>query len=278
MGVMGKIRGLIDYYTYKKNEKNIVPITIEKNKNNLLENKIALVVGGTGGIGLAIAEAFVEAGAKVIIAGTREDKIQKAIGKIGENSKGIQIDLRKVKTFEQKVLEASNQFNEGKIDILVNCAGVHGDQCFGKVSEETWDSVLDVNLKGLFFMTQAVGNYMKKNNIQGHILNVSSAAALKPGYTPYEISKSGVRSFTLGAAAELIPYGIVVNAIAPGPVATAMLGRKEGDTLYTDCIPAKRFATPSEIGQLAVIMVSDMCNLVIGDTFYISGGSGTIKY
>ena len=87
-----------------------------------------------------------------------------------------------------------------------------------------------------------------------------------------------VRSFTLGAAAELIPYGIVVNAIAPGPVATAMLGRKEGDTLYTDCIPAKRFATPSEIGQLAVIMVSDMCDLVIGDTFYISGGSGTIQY
>lgn len=278
MGVMGKIRGVIDYYTYKKNEKNIVPVTIEKNKNNLLENKIALVLGGTGGIGLAIAEAFVEAGAKVIIAGTREDKIQKAIGKIGENSKGIQIDLRKVKTFEQKVLEASKQFNEGKIDILVNCAGVHGDQCFGKVSEETWDSVLDVNLKGLFFMTQAVGNYMKKNNIQGHILNVSSAAALKPGYTPYEISKSGVKSFTLGAAAELIPYGIVVNAIAPGPVATEMLGRKEGDTLYTDCVPSKRFATPLEIAQLAVIMVSDMCNLVIGDTFYISGGSGTIKY
>lgn len=106
---------------------------------------------------------------------------------------------------------------------------------------------------------------MKEKKIKGHILNVSSAAALKPGYTPYEISKSGVRSFTLGAAAELIPYGIVVNAIAPGPVATAMLGRKEGDTLYTDCIPAKRFATPSEIGQLAVIMVSDMCDLVIGD-------------
>lgn len=142
----------------------------------------------------------------------------------------------------------------------------------------TYDAVMNTNLKGLFFMTQIVSNYMKEKKIKGHILNVSSAAALKPGYTPYEISKSGVRSFTLGAAAELIPYGIVVNAIAPGPVATAMLGRKEGDTLYTDCIPAKRFATPSEIGQLAVIMVSDMCDLVIGDTFYISGGSGTIQY
>lgn len=118
---------------------------------------------------------------------------------------------------------------------------------------EKWHAVyrsqIEAIQKGLFFMTQIVSNYMKEKKIKGHILNVSSAAALKPGYTPYEISKSGVRSFTLGAAAELIPYGIVVNAIAPGPVATAMLGRKEGDTLYTDCIPAKRFATPSEIGQ-----------------------------
>ena len=175
-------------------------------------------------------------------------------------------------------MRAIEQFPEKRLDILVNAAGVHGNQCFGEVSEETWDSVLDVNLKGMFFMTQAVGNYMKNNNIKGHILNVSSAAALKPGYTPYEISKSGVKSLTLGVAAELIQYGIIVNAIAPGPVATEMLGRKEGDTLYTDCVPAMRFATPSEIAQLAVIMASDMCNLVIGDTFYISGGSGTIKY
>lgn len=278
MGALGKIKELIDYYFYKKNEKNVVPVTITKNQTNLLIGKVAFIVGGTGGIGLAIADAFVGSGAKVVIAGTRNDKIQEAIEKLGDNAKGIQIDLLDVKTFEQKIQNAANQFDENRIDILVNCAGVHGNQSFGEVSEETWDNVLDVNLKGLFFMTQTVGNYMKQNKIKGHILNVSSAAALKPGYTPYEISKSGVKSFTLGAAAELIPYDIVVNAIAPGPVATEMLGRKEKDTLYTECVPAMRFATPLEIAQLAVIMVSDMCNLVIGDTFYISGGSGTIKY
>lgn len=278
MGALGKVRGLIDYYFYKKSEKNIVPVTITKNQTNLLTSKIALIVGGTGGIGLAIATAFVESGAKVIIAGTHKDKIQKAVENLGANAKGLQIDLLAVNTFEQKIKDAVNLFDENRIDILVNCAGVHGNQSFGEVSEETWNNVLDVNLKGLFFMTQTVGNYMKQNEIKGHILNVSSAAALKPGYTPYEISKSGVKSFTLGAAAELIPYGIVVNAIAPGPVATEMLGRKENDTLYTECVPAMRFATPSEIAQLAVVMVSDMCNLVIGDTFYISGGSGTIKY
>ena len=278
MGVGSKIRELIDYYYSKKNEKNIVPIDIPKNQNNLLENKVALIVGGTGGIGAAIAEAFIEAGAKVIISGTKEEKVKNAVEKLGNCARGIQIELNKVGEFDIKVSQAIALFPENKIDILVNCAGVHGNQTFGSVSETTYDSVMNTNLKGMFFMTQVVSNYMKEERIKGHILNVSSAAALKPGYTPYEISKSGVRSFTLGAAAELIPYGIIVNAIAPGPVATAMLGRKEGDTLYTDCIPAKRFATPSEIGQLAVIMVSDMCNLVIGDTFYVSGESGTIQY
>lgn len=278
MGVGSKIRELIDYYYSKKNEKNVVSINIPKNKSNLLENKVALIVGGTGGIGVAIAESFLEAGAKVIISGTREEKVTKTVEKLGNAVRGIQIDLNNVTEFDNKVSQAISLFSENRIDILVNCAGVHGNQKFGIVSEATYDAVMNTNLKGLFFMTQIVSNYMKEKKIKGHILNVSSAAALKPGYTPYEISKSGVRSFTLGAAAELILYGIVVNAIAPGPVATAMLGRKEGDTLYTDCIPAKRFATPSEIGQLAVIMVSDMCDLVIGDTFYISGGSGTIQY
>ena len=278
MGVGSKIRGLIGYYFKKKNEKNVISVNIPQRKEELLKDKIAFIVGGTGGLGTAIAEAFIAAGAKVIISGTNEEKLQRSVKKLGNNAKGIQIDLKKVISFDEKVLQAVEQFSEKRIDILVNCAGIHGNQRFGEISEDTWDSVLDVNLKGMFFMTQSVGNYMKKNNIKGHILNVSSAAALKPGYTPYEISKSGVKSLTLGVAAELIPYGIVVNAIAPGPVATEMLNWKEGDTLYTDCVPAMRFSTPSEIAQLAVIMVSNMCDLVIGDTFYISGGSGTIKY
>lgn len=277
MSIGTKIREIIDYYFRKKNEKNIVSVNIPKSSEELLKGKIALIVGGTGGIGKAIAEAFISSGAKVVISGTTESKIRKTVEELGINAKGIQIDLNQVSLFDEKIAHVIEQFPENRIDILVNCAGVHGGQKFGNVSEETYDMVMNTNLKGLFFMTQEVGNYMKRKGIKGHILNVSSAAALKPGYTPYEISKNAVRAFTLGAAAELIDYGIVVNAIAPGPVATSMLGYEEGDTLYTDCVPAKRFATPLEIAQLAVIMVSDMCNLVVGDTFYISGGSGTIR-
>ena len=277
MSIGMKIRELIDYYFRKKNEKNIVSVNILKSSEELLKGKIALIIGGTGGIGKAIAEAFISSGAKVVISGTNERKVQKTVEQLGINAKGMQIDLSHVSLFNEKITHVIEQFPEKRIDILVNCAGVHGDQKFGNVSEETYDMVMNTNLKGLFFMTQEVGNYMKRKGIKGHILNVSSAAALKPGYTPYEISKNAVKAFTLGAAAELIDYGIVVNAIAPGPVATSMLGYEEGNTLYTDCVPAKRFATPLEIAQLAVIMVSDMCNLVVGDTFYISGGSGTVK-
>ena len=277
MSIGMKIREILDYYFRKKNEKNIVSVNILKSSEELLKGKIALIIGGTGGIGKAIAEAFISSGAKVVISGTNERKVQKTVEQLGINAKGMQIDLSHVSLFNEKITHVIEQFPEKRIDILVNCAGVHGDQKFGNVSEETYDMVMNTNLKGLFFMTQEVGNYMKRKGIKGHILNVSSAAALKPGYTPYEISKNAVKAFTLGAAAELIDYGIVVNAIAPGPVATSMLGYEEGNTLYTDCVPAKRFATPLEIAQLAVIMVSDMCNLVVGDTFYISGGSGTVK-
>lgn len=277
MSIGMKIREIIDYYFRKKNEKNIVSVNILKSSEELLKGKIALIIGGTGGIGKAIAEAFISSGAKVVISGTNERKVRETVEQLGINAKGMQVDLNHVSLFDEKITHVVEQFPEKRIDILVNCAGVHGDQKFGNVSEETYDMVMNTNLKGLFFMTQEVGNYMKRKGIKGHILNVSSAAALKPGYTPYEISKNAVKAFTLGAAAELIDYGIVVNAIAPGPVATSMLGYEEGNTLYTDCVPAKRFATPLEIAQLAVIMVSDMCNLVVGDTFYISGGSGTVK-
>ena len=133
MGVGSKIRELIDYYCSKKNEKNIVPIDIPKNQNNLLENKVALIVGGTGGIGAAIAEAFIEAGAKVIISGTKEEKVKNAVEKLGDCARGIQIDLNKVGRFDNKVSQAISLFPENRIDILVNCAGVHGDQKFGIV-------------------------------------------------------------------------------------------------------------------------------------------------
>ena len=278
LGIYTKLKELIHFAHKLKSEKNIQAVEITKYESDLLFGKRALIVGGTGGIGFSIANAFINVGCKVVITGTKQETLTYALNKLPRGSSGLVLDLLNPNIFEKKIIEAQDLLAGEKIDIFVNAAGFHGNEPFGSVSEETYDRVLDINLKGMYFMVQAAGDYMKKNGVKGHILNVSSAAALKPAWTPYEISKWGVRALTLGAADELIPYGIVVNAIAPGPVATSMLSFKEGDTLYTDCVPTERFATPKEIAQLAVVMASDLCNLVIGDTFYITGGSGTIRY
>ncbi len=177
----------------------------------------------------------------------------------------------------EKVKTAAAMFPENRIDILVNSAGVVSHSDFLDMSEQEYDSIMDINAKGTFFMSQAAAKYMIENRIKGHILNVTSSSALRPAWTPYQMSKWAVRGLTLGTADKLLPYGIVVNAIAPGPTATPMLGKNgEDDNIYQPNTPAKRYAMPSEIAALATFMVSDMGEMIVGDTFYMTGGSGTI--
>lgn len=258
--------------------KNVVPVYVKKD-DKILSGKTALITGGASGIGLGIAKAFVEAGCRVVIAGRNEAKLKKACDEMGEAAKYIVFDVSQIDKIDEKIQEASKLFcQDGQIDILVNSAGVHGNQHFIDVTESTFDSVMDTNLKGTYFMCQRMGRYMIQNKIKGHILNISSSSALKPAWTPYEISKWGVCAMTKGIAGALIKHGIVVNAIGPGPVATDMLGRDENDTLYMEESPVKRYAVSAEIGQMAVYMASDFCNLVVGDTLYMSGGTGIVKY
>lgn len=261
-----------------KEEKKI-PIPNPINAPELLKDKVALITGGSGGIGLAMAESFIKSGAKVIIAGTNEEKLRSCCEKIGGgglNLSYIVIDVKNVESMPEKVKTAASVFPENRIDILVNSAGVVSHSDFLDMSEQEYDSIMDINAKGTFFMSQAVAKYMIENRIEGHILNVTSSSALRPAWTPYQMSKWAVRGFTLGAADKLLPYGIVVNAIAPGPTATPMLGKNEGDSIYNATCPAGRFAMPSEIAALATFMVSDMGDMIVGDTFYMTGGSGTI--
>lgn len=261
-----------------KEEKKI-PIPAPINASKLLNGKVALITGGSSGIGLAMAESFLKSGAKVIIAGTNEEKLRLCCEKLagGVNLSYIVINVKDVKTMSEKVMTAAAMFPENRIDILVNSAGVVSHSDFLGMSEQEYDNIMDTNAKGTFFMSQAVAKYMIENRIKGHILNVTSSSALRPAWTPYQMSKWAVRGFTLGASDKLLPYGIVVNAIAPGPTATPMLGKNEGDdTIYHPNTPAKRYAMPSEIAALATFMVSDMGDMIVGDTFYMTGGSGTI--
>lgn len=176
----------------------------------------------------------------------------------------------------EKVCTASSLFPENKIDILVNSAGVVAHSSFEDMTEEEYDCIMDTNAKGVFFMSKAVSRHMVENKVKGHILNVTSSSALRPAWKPYQISKWSVKGLTLGLADSLIKKGIIVNAMAPGPVATPMLEKQEGDSIYNATRPSGRFATPGEIAELAAFMVSDMGDLIVGDTFYITGGSGTI--
>lgn len=273
MDIKLKIKNTIRFFKSKE----MVPIYQPIDGQYLLAGKTALITGGSGGIGFALAKAFLQQGCEVIIAGTKEEKLASCCDKLGGGKADyLVIDVRETKLMPEKVVHAANKFSTKKIDILVNSAGVVSHSDFLHMTEQEYDSIMDTNAKGTYFISQAVGKHMIEKNIKGHILNVTSSSALRPAWTPYQMSKWAVRGFTLGLADVLLPYGIVVNAIAPGPVATPMLGKHEGDSIYNETSPSSRYAMPEEIAQLAVFMVSDMGNLIVGDTFYMTGGSGTI--
>ena len=167
----------------------------------------------------------------------------------------------------------------GKIDVLVNSAGIHSTKSlhgYFDVDEEEFDSILTVNLKATYFVTQLTAKYMVENKIKGHILNISSSVANEPAWSPYRLSKWGIKGLTLGVAQQMLPHGITVNAIAPGSTATNLLGVSEGDSIYTEDNEVGRYVMPNEIAMYAKLLVSDAGNMVVGDTIYISGGRGIV--
>lgn len=278
MSIKKRIKGIIT--KIKKKEK--IPIPVQMNTTELLNNKVVLITGGSGGIGAAIASKVILNGGYAIVAGTNQDKINEVCKKIDDENnnsgkiKGIVINMLDVESMPQKIIEAEGLF-EHKIDILVNAAGVMNKDKKLNISAEEFDRVMDVNLKGVYFMCQSMGLYMISNKIKGHILNVSSSSALRPAWTPYQVSKWGIRGMTLGFADMLLPYGITVNSIAPGQVATPMTIRDDETSIDNEYALNGRFAMPDEIANLAIFMISNMGDLIVGDTYYITGGSGVIS-
>lgn len=276
LNLRNKLKAWLHTFIMITKEKKVCPVIIPTDKDKLLDGKVALITGGSSGIGLAIAEAFLKSGAKVIIAGTNKNKIDSVLKKLNGNAKGLVIDVKDISSLPDKVCEAAGLFEENRIDILVNSAGVGAKNGFWNVDEQEYDAIMDTNAKGTFFMSQAVGKHMIENNVRGHILNVSSSSALRPAWTPYIMSKWAVKGLTKGLADILISDGIVVNAIAPGPTATPMLNKQNSDNIYEPYSPSHRYCMPQEIASLAVYMVSGAGDMIVGDTFYVTGGSGTI--
>lgn len=255
-----------------------IPVVVSKDEKSLFEGKVALIVGGSGGIGFAIAQRLISQGSKVIITGSNELKVKKLCDELNLIHEGfakyLVFDITNIEMVKENINKSVNLFEDNKIDILVNSAGVNSETTIFDVSESEYDRIMDINLKGAYFSSIYAAQIMIKNKTHGHILNVSSASSLRPAGHPYAISKWGMRGMTLGLADELIKYNIIVNAIGPGPVATLMNGREKGDSIAHPSNPSGRCATVEEIAELACYLVSDKGNMVVGDTFFISGGGG----
>lgn len=248
--------------------------------NELLKGRCALITGGTSGIGFCIAKAFLDSGATVIITGRNNEKLKASCEKLAEVHKdkifGIVLDNTKVNMFEQVFHSAISLVGGRNIDILVNNAGVLGGH-IRTASVTEYDNVMNTNLRGVFFLSQLFGKYMKENHIEGNILNIASSSSLRPAVSAYTLSKWGIRGLTLGLARAFAPYGITANGIAPGQTATPMLLKDTSRGLANNTILG-RYALPEEIANMAVILVSGLGNTILGDIVYMTGGSALVSY
>jgi len=283
MGMKTYIKRILKYIVSGVPEKKVYPRVSVIAPNDYLKGRVALITGGTSGIGFEIAKAYINAGANVIITGRTKERIDLACSEIDKQVHnkgciyGLELNNTDVSQFSKKIEDALKLVFPQKIDILVNNAGVLGAH-ISNATEDAYDSVLDTNLKGPFFLSQLIGHYFKDNGIQGNILNIASSSSLRPAASAYTLSKWGIRGLTIGLAKVLAPYGIVVNGLAPGQTATPMLLSNNSDgNLVSPNTPIGRFILPEEIANMAVILVSNMGRSIMGDVVYMTGGAGVFS-
>ena len=244
----------------------------------MLDGKVAIITGGSSGIGKAIAKTYLDHGAKVTIVDVDEEGLQETeteLAKFKEKILLVKGDVTKVGDVKKAVDETLKKWK--KIDVLVNNAGVATISPLTEMTEEEWDYVLGVNLKGVFMSTREVAKVMIKQG-EGCIVNISSLNDEVPlaGLVHYCASKGGVKMLTRAVALELAPYNVRVNAIAPGMTETAMttevLVIPELKNAVLHQIPLGKIGKPEDIANVAVILASGYMSWVTGDTIYVDGG------
>jgi len=246
----------------------------------LLKNKTVLITGGTAGIGKQIALTFAQQGASVAIFGTNQERADKVLEEL--KSKAVddsqQFLAEIVNVSDKGMIEAGIKDileKWGRIDILINNAGITRDGLLMKMAEEHWDEVIDVNLKSVFNTCQALVRPMMKAR-SGKIINISSVVGLtgNAGQVNYSASKSGVIGFTKSLAQEVASRGVCVNCIAPGFIETRMTGaltdaQKES---IINKIPMGRIGNPEEIAHAALFLASDLSQYMTGQVLTVDGG------
>ncbi len=241
-----------------------------------LKDKIAIITGGARGIGQAISELFAKEGATVIIMDLlpQGQKVADSINETGGKAEYYQVSVTNKAGVENLFKKINN--NYGKIDILINNAGITRDRTLEKMSEEEWDSVIEVNLKGVFICTQAVVPYMRQNKY-GRIVSAASNVGLRGnfGQTNYAATKAGVIAMAKTWTMEFGKHGITANAIAPGFTMTDMVNKipEEHFTKIRESIPLGTVAQPIDIAYGYLYLASDEARFVSGICLTIDGGT-----
>lgn len=242
-----------------------------------LEGKVALITGATRGIGRGIAIRFAEEGANVAFSYHSSAEKAKALeeeleGK-GVKAKGYSSDASVFQNAEELVDSVNEDM--GRIDAVVNNAGITRDNLLLRISEGDWDEVIDTNLKSVFNLTKAVQKTLIKQR-GGSIINMSSVVGVQgnAGQSNYAASKAGILGFTRSIAQELGSRGVRCNAIAPGFIETEMTQELDEETLknWRETIPLKRGGTPEDVAELAVFLASDRSSYISGQTIHVCGG------
>lgn len=246
----------------------------------LLEGKIALITGGSRGIGRAIALAFANEGANVAFSDLVYDAIaedlEKEISALGVKAKGYASDASSFEASEALCDAVAADF--GRIDVLVNNAGITRDNLLMRMTEADWDLVIRVNLKSVFNLTKAVQKFMLKQR-SGSIVNMSSVVGVSgnAGQSNYSASKAGLIGFTKSIAQELGSRNVRCNAIAPGYIETDMTAKlpEEVRKAWAAQIPLRRGGKPEDVANVAVFLASDLSAYVTGQVINVCGGMNT---
>lgn len=240
-----------------------------------LTGKTALITGATGGIGAAIAEGLVKQGAKVILSGTKELRLQELAEQIGEDKcKILACNLSDAVQVEA-LFDNAEELAGGQIDILVCNAGITKDNLVLRMKNEDWDQVLDVNLKSTFLLNRSAIKKMLRRKT-GRIINIASVVGVSgnPGQANYVASKAGMIGMSKSFAAEVATRGITINCVAPGFIQTAMTGilndqQKQG---ILGSIPMQKMGDPSDIASSVAFLASNEAGYITGQTLHVNGG------
>ena len=242
-----------------------------------LDGRVAIVTGGSRGIGAAIAALLAEDGAAVVVSGRDADRLQRTTKELeaqGGAILGVVADAAIRQDAERLVDAAKQRF--GRVDILINNAGIVRDDLLVRMKDEDWDRVMEVNLRGTFLMTRATTKLMIRRKSGGRVINIASTSGAmgNAGQANYSAAKAGLIGFTKAAARELARWFILVNAVAPGLIETDMtaaISPEAREGLLAQ-VPLKRIGTAREVAEVVRFLAGDGAAYITGQVFHVNGG------